>query len=108
MAHKIHLSITEMYYTLFNCFPERLIADCLPPSFKLHETDGEYLLEPLLLIRGDALHPSLLLVCYQLHISQAPGGGCCLSIGYADLELQSLVSGHVCCPLTIAFGSSLH
>jgi hypothetical protein len=80
MAHKMHLGTSKMYYTLFNGFLERLNADCLPPSFKLDQTDGEFLLEPLPLIWGDAINVSLWLVSDPLRISQAPGGGFCLSI----------------------------
>ena len=50
MAHKMHLWIWEIYYTVFNGFPQRLNADCLPPSFKLDQADGEFLLELLLFI----------------------------------------------------------
>jgi hypothetical protein len=46
MAHKMHLWISEMDYTLFDGFPELLNADCLPPSFKLDQADGEFLREP--------------------------------------------------------------
>jgi hypothetical protein len=35
-----------MDYTLFGGFPELLNADCLPPSFKLDQADGELLREP--------------------------------------------------------------
>ena len=81
MAHKMHLWISEMDYTLFNGFPERLNADCVPPSFKLDQTDGEFHLEPLLFIPGDGINLSLQLVSDALRISQAPGCGICLSIG---------------------------
>ena len=69
-----------MDYTLFDGFPERLNADCLPPSFKLDHADGEFLLESLLFIRGDAVNLSLQLVSDVLRVSQAPGCGICLSI----------------------------
>jgi hypothetical protein len=81
MAHKIHLWISEMYHVLFNGFPERLNAHCLPPSFKLDHADRELRLELLLFIRGDAINLSLQLVSDMLRISQAPGGGFYLSIG---------------------------
>jgi hypothetical protein len=48
-----------MYQELFNDFPERLNADCLTASIKLDQTDGEFLLEPLLFIRGDSINLSL-------------------------------------------------
>jgi len=70
-----------MCYELFNGFLERLNADCLPPSFKLDQADGEFLVEPLLFIRGDALNLSLQLDSDALGSSQVPGGGFCLSIG---------------------------
>jgi hypothetical protein len=46
MAYKLHLSGSEMDYMLFDGFPELLNADCLPPSFKLDQGDGEFLCEP--------------------------------------------------------------
>jgi len=70
-----------MYPALFNGFPERLNAHCLPLSYKLDQTDGEFLLAPLLFIQGDAIHFSQLLDSDTFHISQAPGRGFCLSIG---------------------------
>jgi len=69
-----------MYYVLFNGCPEHLNAECLPPSFKLNQADGEFLLEPLLFIRGDAMNRSLQLVSDALRASQAPGPEFCLSI----------------------------
>jgi len=81
MAHKMHLWISEMDYALFNGFPERLNADCLPPSFKLDHADREFLVELLLFIRGDAINLSLQLDSDALRISQASGCGFCLSIG---------------------------
>jgi len=36
-------------FMLFGDFPELLNAHCLPPSFKLHHANGEFLLEPHLL-----------------------------------------------------------
>ena len=80
-----------MDYVLFNGFPERLNANCLPLSFKLDYTDGEFVLEPLLFIWGDAINVSLQLDSDALHISEAPGRGLCLSIESADLKLQLLV-----------------
>jgi hypothetical protein len=46
MANKMHLWISEMDYTLFDGFLELLNADCLPPSFKFDQADGEFLREP--------------------------------------------------------------
>jgi len=46
MAHKMHLWISEMDYMLFDGFAALLNADCLPPSFKLDQADGEFLPEP--------------------------------------------------------------
>jgi len=34
MAHTMYLWISKMYHALFNGFPERLNADCLPPSIE--------------------------------------------------------------------------
>jgi hypothetical protein len=81
MVHKMHLWISEMHYALFNGFPERLNVDCLPPSFKLDQTDGELLLELLLFIQGDDINFSRQLDSAARCISEAPGGGICLSIG---------------------------
>jgi len=81
MVYKMQLWISEMNYALFNGFPERLNADCLPPSFKLDQAEGEFLLEPHLLIQGDAINLSLKLVSHALQITQAPGCGICPSIG---------------------------
>jgi hypothetical protein len=50
MANKMHLSISEMNYALFNGFLERLNANCLSPSFKRDQAEGDFLLEPHLLI----------------------------------------------------------
>ena len=55
----MHRGISEMDYALFNGFPQRQNADCLPPSFKLDHEDGEFLLETLLFIRRDAINLSL-------------------------------------------------
>ena len=95
-----------MYYALFNGFLQRLKADCLPTSSKLGQTDGKFRLELLLFIRSDAINLPLQLVSNPLHISQAPGGGFCLSIRLANLKLQSLVGGHVCCSLSLVFRGS--
>ena len=81
MAHKMPLCISKMYYALFNGFPQLLNADYLPPSFKLDQTDGEFRLEPILFIRGDALNVPLQLGSDPLPISQAAGRGFCPSIG---------------------------
>jgi hypothetical protein len=80
MAQKMHLSISEKYYALFHGLPERLNAECLAPRFNLDQKDGEFRLELLLFIRGDAINLSLQLVSDPPGISQAPGGGFCLSI----------------------------
>jgi len=95
-----------VYYALFNGFPERLNADCLPPSFKLDQADGEVLLELLLFIQGDAINYSLQLNSDALRISHAPGLGFCLSIRWAIPKLQSHVSSHVCRPVSLVFGCS--
>ena len=81
MAYKMHFWISEMTYTLCNGILECIHADCLPPSFKLYQTEGEFILEQHLLIRGDAINLALKLVRHALRISQAPGCHHWLSIG---------------------------
>ena len=54
----MQLWISEMNYALFNGFPWRLNAHCLPSSFKLDPAEGEFLLEMHLLIRGNAINLS--------------------------------------------------
>ena len=76
----MHLWISEMDYTLFNGFPQRLNADCLPLRFELNQADREFLLAPFLFIRVDTINLTLQLVSDPLCISQAPGSGLCLSI----------------------------
>jgi hypothetical protein len=107
MAHKMNLWISEMYHALFNVFPEHLNADYLPPSFKLNQTDGEFHLEPLLSIRGDAMNLSLQLVSDTLHISQTPGRGFCLTIAQAEPSVQSLVGGQVCRTVSHVFSGTV-
>ena len=96
-----------MHYALFNGSLERLNANCFPLSFDLDQADGEFLFEPLLVIRGDATKLTLQLVSDALQISQAPGHDFCLSEGSADLKLQSLVGGHgyhhICCVFDSSF-----
>ena len=104
----MHLWILKMYHALFNGFEERLNADCLTPTFKLDQQDGEFRLEPLLFIRGDVITLSLLLVSDPICISQTPGRGLCLSIGYVDLKLRSLVGGQVSDPISLVFGGRFH
>jgi hypothetical protein len=69
-----------MYHILLNGFVEHLNADCLPPSFKLDQADGEFSLQPVLFIRGDAMNFSLQPVSDTVCISQALGRRFCLSI----------------------------
>ena len=80
MAHKMHLWISEMDYTLFDGFPELLNANCLPPSFKFDQVDGQFLLETHLLIQCDTINLSLQLIRNVVCISDTPGGGFSLSI----------------------------
>jgi len=108
MAHKMHHMMCEMYYGLLNGFPERLNTDCHPRIFKFNQANGGFLLEPLLLNRGDAINLSLLLVRDKLSISQAPGRGFHLSLRYADMKLQSLPGSHVCLPVSLVFGGDFH
>jgi len=108
MVHKIHLWISEMYYVLFNGFPEHRNAGCLPPNFELNLADRELHLEPLLFIRGDAINLSLWLHIEALRITEAPDCSFCVRSREADLKLQLLVSGRLCCPVTVVFGCSFH
>jgi hypothetical protein len=39
MAHKMHLSISEIDHALCKGFPERLNADCFPPNFTPNQAD---------------------------------------------------------------------
>jgi hypothetical protein len=55
MAHMLLLWMSEMYYMLLNGSLVRLNADCLPPSLKLNQADGEFLLDMILFIPGDAI-----------------------------------------------------
>ena len=86
MANQMHLSISEMPCPLFNGLPERLNPDGLPPSVKLNQADGQFLLDPLLFIPGDAIDLSLHLLSDTLCISQPPGRGFDLSIAEAEVE----------------------
>jgi len=70
-----------MDYTLLDGFPELLNADCLPPSFKLDQADGEFLREPHLVFRSDTINLSLELNHNAVRISDTPGGGFNLSSG---------------------------
>jgi hypothetical protein len=81
MAHKIHLWIFEMHYTLNDGFRELLHTNCLPPSRIFDQADGEFLLEPHLLIPCDTINLSLQLTHNAVCISHTPGGGFSLIIG---------------------------
>jgi len=70
-----------MDYMLFDGFPELLNADCLPPSFKLDQADGEFLCELHLVFRSDTMNLSLELIHNAVRISDTPGGGFNISIG---------------------------
>ena len=50
MAHKMHLWLSAMYYTLCDHFPDVLHADSIPPSFKPDQADAEFLHDSHLLI----------------------------------------------------------
>jgi len=80
IAQMIPLKISEMYYTWFDSFPERLNGDCFPSSFKLDSAHGEFLIKLLLFTRGDAINLSLQRTSDTLCISQVPGRGFYLSI----------------------------
>jgi len=107
-AYKMRLWGSDMYYTLFDGFPQCPNADCLPPSFKLNQADGGILHEPVLFIRGNAINLTLQLVSNTLCISEAPAPGFCLRIGYPVLKLQSRVGRSVWCPVSVVFGCSFH
>jgi len=87
-------------------FPERLNAECLPPRFKLNQEDGKFLVELLLIIRGDAINLTLQMVSTVLRISEAPGRGICLSIRLADQKMQWCVGHLVWHPIGLVFGGS--
>jgi len=69
-----------MDYALFNGLPERPNVNCLPPSFTLDQADGEFYLETLLFIWGNAINLSLQLDSDALCIGETPGRGVCHSI----------------------------
>jgi hypothetical protein len=75
------LWISTTYYLWVNNILEHLNAECLTPSFKPDPADGEFFLDPLPFIHGDAMHLSLQLVSDALYINQAPGCGYSVSIG---------------------------
>jgi len=77
----MHLGLSEMDYMMFDDFPELLNADCLPPSFKLDQADGELLHEPYVVFRSDARNLAPELMHNAVHISDTPGGGFDPSIG---------------------------
>jgi hypothetical protein len=96
-----------MYYEWLNGFPEHSNANSLSPSFKLCQGNGEFLLELLLFIPGDAINLSLQRDSDLLLICQAPCCGFCPRIGERNIKLHSLVGGHVCRPESHIFGSSI-
>jgi len=104
----MNIWISEMNYTLFDGFPELLNADCMPPSFKLDQADGDFLHEPHLVFRTDTINLSLGLIYKEVHLSHTPGGGFNLSIRQTDLRLHTLVSGHVYRPVNLFVCSSLN
>ena len=69
-----------MDYTLFDGFPLLPNADCLPPSFKLDQADGQFPLELHLLIQCDTINLSLQLTHNAVNISETSGSGFSLSI----------------------------
>jgi len=81
MAHMMQLWISEMYYTLFDGLPELLNANCVLGTIKLDYVDGQFLLEPHLLIRKDTINISLQLISNVVHFSETADGGFSLSIG---------------------------
>ena len=81
MAHTMHVWLSEMDYMLFDGFPELLNADCLPPSFKHDQADGEFLRELHLVFQSDTMNASPELIHNAVRISDTPRGGVNLSIG---------------------------
>ena len=70
-----------MDFTLLEGFPELLNANCLPPSLKLNQVDGEFLRELHLVFGSDTVNLSIELIYNAVPISDTPGGGFKLSIG---------------------------
>jgi len=77
----MHCWIFEIQYTLIDGFPELLSTKCLPPIFKLNNTDGKVYLELNILNRSDTLQLSPQLCINVLHINNIPGGGMSLGVG---------------------------
>jgi len=103
LGYTSHLWISEMKNAVFNGFLHLLTADCLPPSLKLDQAEGEFPIQWHLAIWGDANHLSLILLIQMFRISHAPEHGLCLWIGLAVLNFQSLACGQVCYPVILVF-----
>ena len=92
----MHRWISEMDYTLLDCFPELLNANSLLPSFKFDQANGQFLVETYLLIQSDTMNLSPQLIRNAVRISDTLSCGCCLSIRWTDLKFHTLVGGHIC------------
>jgi len=95
MSYKMHLFISEMYYTLLDGFLELLDSIWIPSSLNLDQADGELLLEQHLLFQRETINLSLQLIHNAVHISDIAGGAFSLNIGYMDLKLHTVVGCHV-------------
>jgi len=84
-----------MDYTVLDHFQELLNTDCLPSCFKFDQVVGELFWEPDLVFRSDTINHSHKLIHKAVPISDTPGGCFNLSIGWADLKLNTLVGGHI-------------
>jgi hypothetical protein len=108
MAHKIQLQISEGHYKLLDGFPGWQNPHCLQPSFKLDQSNGEFLPEPHLVCQSDTINLSNMLIPNTVHSSDSSGSGFNLSFGQTELTLQTMLGGHVYRPVRICFCSSLH
>ena len=104
----MHCWISEMYYTLFDGFPEVMNADWPPPSFTLDQADGKFLHAPHLVSECDSMNLSLHLIYDAVCISDTLWGGFSPSIGKTDLTLHTLVGSHAYYPIRLFFWGSLH
>jgi len=76
----MHLSISEMYNTLLDGFPELLNVNCLPPSFELDQADEEFLLKSHVVFESGTINLTLQLIRNAVCPRDTQGGGLNLSI----------------------------
>jgi len=103
VAHKMHHLACNMYDALFHGFPELLNANCLSSSIKLNQADGEFHLEPYLLICSDTTDHSLQLMYYAVCMSHATHDSFSHTIGQMDPNFHTLLQVHVCLQLNLYF-----